>query len=145
MNKNESQKFSNNNNQNILDEEFFDSFAPSKKITVKKKKINELITNLKQNKEYLSSLLSINNRQKLSKLYELILLNLTENNNTFVLNQLELIEILPDVPQNGENRVNINQRCELREDIETSSISIDEVLSNAPQKKAGCFVAPGLR
>ena len=94
MNKNESQKFSNNNNQNILDEEFFDSFAPSKKITVKKKKINELITNLKQNKEYLSSLLSINNRQKLSKLYELILLNLTENNNTFVLNQLELIEIL---------------------------------------------------
>ena len=58
---------------------------------------------------------------------------------------LELIEILPDVPQNGENRVNINQRCGLREDVETSSISIDEVLSNAPQNKAGCFVAPGLR
>lgn len=58
---------------------------------------------------------------------------------------LELIEILPDMPQNGENRVNVNQRCELREDIETSSISIDEVLSNSPQKKAGCFVAPGLR
>ena len=58
---------------------------------------------------------------------------------------LELIEILPDVPQYGKNRVNINQRCELREDIETASISIDEVLSNAPQKKAGCFVAPGLR
>lgn len=58
---------------------------------------------------------------------------------------LELIEILPDVPQDSENRVNVNQRCELREDIETDSISIDEVLSNAPQKKAGCFVAPGLR
>ena len=50
--------------------------------------------NLKQNKIYLSSLLSINNRQKLSKLYELILSNLTENNNNFVLSQLELIEIL---------------------------------------------------
>lgn len=58
---------------------------------------------------------------------------------------LELIEILPDVPQNGENRVNVHQRCELREDVETGSISIDEVLSNAPQKKAGCFVVLGLR
>ena len=83
-----------NNNQDILDDDFFDSFSPSKKITVKKKKINELIINLKQNKEYLSSLLSINNREKLSKLYELILLNLTENNNNYVLSQLELIEIL---------------------------------------------------
>lgn len=58
---------------------------------------------------------------------------------------LELIEILPDVPKDSENRVNVDQRCELREDIETDSISIDEVLSNAPKKKAGCFVAPGLR
>lgn len=58
---------------------------------------------------------------------------------------LELIEVLPDISQNGENRVNMDQRCELREDIEAASISIDEVLSNAPQKKAGCFVAPGLR
>ena len=94
MNKNENENNLNNNNQDILDNEFFDSFSPSKKITGKKKKINELITNLKQNKEYLSSLLSINNRQKLSKLYELILLNLTENNNTFVLSQIELIELL---------------------------------------------------
>jgi hypothetical protein len=49
---------------------------------------------LKNNKIYLSSLLSIKNRQKLSKLYEVILSNLTENNNTFVLNQLELIDEL---------------------------------------------------
>ena len=93
MNKNENEK-NFNNNQNILDDDFFDSFSPSKKITIKKKKINELIINLKQNKEYLSSLLSINNREKLSKLYELILLNLTENNNNYVLSQLELIDIL---------------------------------------------------
>ena len=93
MNKNENEKFF-NNNQDILDDDFFDSFSPSKKITIKKKKINELIINLKQNKEYLSSLLSINNREKLSKLYELILLNLTENNNNYVLSQLELIDIL---------------------------------------------------
>ena len=85
---------SNSNNQEILNDEFFNAFLPSKKITDKKKKINDLIINLKQNKIYLSSLLSINNRQKLSKLYELILSNLTENNNNFVLSQLELIEIL---------------------------------------------------
>ena len=85
---------SNSNNQEILNDEFFNAFLPSKKITEKKKKINDLIINLKQNKIYLSSLLSINNRQKLSKLYELILSNLTENNNNFVLSQLELIEIL---------------------------------------------------
>ena len=88
MNKNE------NNNQDILDDGFFNAFSPSKKITEKKKKINELITNLKNNKIYLSSLLSIKNRQKLSKLYELIISNLTENNNNFVLSQLELIDIL---------------------------------------------------
>ena len=84
----------NRNNEEILNDEFFNAFLPSKKITDKKKKINDLIINLKQNKIYLSSLLSINNRKKLSKLYELILSNLTENNNNFVLSQLELIEIL---------------------------------------------------
>ena len=95
MNKKENENTLNNNiNQKILDEEFFDNFSPSKQIAGKKKKINELIVNLKENKEYLSSLLSINNRQKLSKLYELILSNLTEDNNTFVLSQLELIELL---------------------------------------------------
>ena len=94
MNKKENENYLNNDIKDILDENFFNSFSPSNKITGKKKKINELITNLKQNKVYLSSLLSINNRKKLSKLYELILLNLTENNNNFVLSQLELIELL---------------------------------------------------
>ena len=32
--------------------------------------------------------------QKLSKIYELILLNITKNNNIFALNQLGLIEII---------------------------------------------------
>ena len=58
---------------------------------------------------------------------------------------LELIEILPDVPQDSENRVNVGQRCELREDIETDSISIDEVLSNAPQKKSRVFCCTGFK
>ena len=84
----------NGNNRDILDDKFFDAFSPSKNIAGKKQKINELIANLKNNKIYLSSLLSIKNRQKLSKLYELILSNLTENNNSFVLNQLELIDVL---------------------------------------------------
>ena len=83
-----------NNYTEILDDDFFNAFLPSQKIQGKKKKISELITNLKQNKIYLSSLLSINNRKKLSKLYELILSNLTENNNNFVLSQLELIDLL---------------------------------------------------
>ena len=46
---------SNSNNQEILNDEFFNAFLPSKKITDKKKKINDLIINLKQNKIYLSS------------------------------------------------------------------------------------------
>ena len=97
MNDNENNYIYENNSDNnteILNEEFFKAFLPSQKITDKKKKINELITNLKHNKIYLSSLLSINNRKKLSKLYEVILSNLTENNNNFILSQLELIDLL---------------------------------------------------
>ena len=89
MNKKESNNIDNNSNEesingnspDILDDKFFDAFSPSKNIAGKKQKINELIANLKNNKIYLSSLLSIKNRQKLSKLYEVILSNLTENNN----------------------------------------------------------------
>ena len=80
-----------NNHQKILDQEFFDTIKNSKKINSKIKKINELTESLKKTPNYLE-LPDIKN--KMSDLYSLLLTNLNENNNNYVLAQMELIKAL---------------------------------------------------
>ena len=85
-----------NSNQekiNNLNSDFFKSFEPSKKLPEKKSKISNLIKFLKENNTYLSSL---NDQNKL-------LTNLIENNNNFVISQINLIEIIFNKILNSEN------------------------------------------
>ena len=79
--------------KDILNPDFFKSFEPQKKLPEKKSKISNLITFLKENNTYLSSL---KNQKKLSSLYDIILTNLIENNNNFVISQINLIEIISE-------------------------------------------------
>ena len=80
-----------NNTSNLLNQEFFDTIQLSKKINSKIKKINELSKYLKDNPNYIE-IPEIKN--KLSDLYNLLLTNLNENNNNYVLAQMELIKVL---------------------------------------------------
>ena len=80
-----------NNLNNLLNQEFFDTIKLSKKINSKIKKINELAKNLKKTPNYIE-LPEIKN--KLPDLYSLLLTNLNENNNNYVLAQMELIKTL---------------------------------------------------
>jgi hypothetical protein len=80
-----------NNHQKILNQEFFDTIKNSKKINSKIKKINELTESLKKTPNFLE-LPDIKN--KMSDLYSLLLTNLNENNNNYVLAQMELIKAL---------------------------------------------------
>ena len=80
-----------NNHQKILDQEFFDTIKNSKKINSKIKKMNELTESLKKTPNFLE-LPDIKN--KMSDLYSLLLTNLNENNNNYVLAQMELIKAL---------------------------------------------------
>ena len=80
-----------NNHQKILDQEFFDTIKNSKKINSKIKKINELTESLKKTPNFLE-LPDIKN--KMSDFYNLLLTNLNENNNNYVLAQMELIKAL---------------------------------------------------
>ena len=80
-----------NNYQKILDQEFFDTIKNSKKINSKIKKMNELTESLKKTPNFLE-LPDIKN--KMSDLYSLLLTNLNENNNNYVLAQMELIKAL---------------------------------------------------
>ena len=80
-----------NNLKKILDQEFFDTIKNSKKINSKIKKIKELTESLKKTPNFLE-LPDIKN--KMSDLYNLLLTNLNENNNNYVLAQMELIKAL---------------------------------------------------
>ena len=91
--------------QDILNPDFFKSFEPQKKLPEKKSKISNLITFLKENNTYLSSL---KDQKKLSSLYDIILTNLIENNNNFVISQINLIEIISEQILNSENNENKN-------------------------------------
>lgn len=80
-----------NNHQKILDQDFFDTIKNSKKINSKIKKMNELTESLKKTPNFLE-LPDI--KSKMSDLYSLLLTNLNENNNNYVLAQMELIKAL---------------------------------------------------
>ena len=100
---NEEENISEENNLNekdILNKDFFESFEKMKKILEKKEKILELINYLKENKTYLKSLKETKN---LKLLYEIILTNLIENNNNFIISQINLIKILSEQISNNEN------------------------------------------
>ena len=99
---NEEENISEENNsyeKDILNKDFFESFEKMKKIPEKKEKILELINNFKENKTYLKSLKETKN---LKLLYEIILTNLIENNNNFIISQINLIEILSEQISNNE-------------------------------------------
>ena len=86
--------------KDILNSDFFNTFENSKKIPEKKEKIEKLINYLKENKTYVKSLKETNN---LKLLYEIILTNLIENNNNFIISQINLIKILSEQISNNEN------------------------------------------
>ncbi len=96
-----SQKETNNlENNDILNSDFFKSFETPKKLPEKKAKISNLIIFLKDNNTYFKSL---KDSKKLLNLYDIIITNLIENNNNFVLVQIDLIEILSQQIINSEN------------------------------------------
>ena len=84
----------------IFDSDFFKSFEPPKKLPEKKTKISNVIKFLKENPTYLQSL---KDEKKILPLYDIILTNLIENNNNFVIAQIDLIEILSDQISNSES------------------------------------------
>ena len=79
------------NSQNILNQEFFDTIKLSKKINTKTKKINEITEFFKKTPNFID-LPEIKNKMK--DLYNLLLTNLNENNNNYVLAQMQLIKAL---------------------------------------------------
>ena len=85
--------------KDILNSDFFKLFENSQKIPEKKEKIEKLINYLKENKNYLKSLKETKN---LELLYEIILTNLIENNNNFIISQINLMKILSDQISNNE-------------------------------------------
>ena len=94
------QESGNQDEQDILNSEFFKSFEAPKKLPEKKTKISNLIKFLKENNNYLQSL---KDSKKLLHLYDIVITNLIENNNNFVLAQIDLIEILSEQITNLEN------------------------------------------
>ena len=92
-----------NNPSNILNQEFFDTIQLSKKINSKIKKINELSKYLTDSPNYIE-IPEI--KKKLSDLYNLLLTNLNENNNNYVLAQMNLIKILSKIINKEENFTN---------------------------------------
>lgn len=85
----------------------------------------------------------------IKRLGKLAKLNLTEAEvakfDKQINEMLNLIKVLPQVPQSDKNKINGEQKCMLREDIVKKSFSIEETLSNAPEKKAGYFSIPNAR
>ena len=84
----------------FLNKEFFDTIQLSKKINLKIKKINELSEHLKKN---MNSIELPEVKNKLPDLYNLLLTNLNENNNNYVLAQMELIQNLGKVINHDES------------------------------------------
>ena len=88
------------NINDILNREFFDTIKLSKKINSKGQKINELTDYFKKNPNY-NELPEIKN--KIQDLLNLLLTNLNENNNNYVLAQMELIKTLSKTLNKEEN------------------------------------------
>ena len=85
------EKSENSTKNEILNQDFFDTIKNSKKINAKSQKIKELSKYFSSHPDSPQSS-EINN--KMPDLYDLLLINLNENNNNYVLAQMELIQIL---------------------------------------------------
>ena len=77
----------------ILNFDFLKSFETPQKLPEKKAKITKLINFFLKNPTYLQSL---KETQNLNLLYNIILTNLIENNNKFIISQINLIKILSE-------------------------------------------------
>ena len=87
-------------NNEILNPDFLKSFETPQKLPEKRTKIIKLINYLQENQSYLKSL---NDSKNLEHLYNIILTNLNENNNNFVISQINLIKILVEQILNNDN------------------------------------------
>ena len=102
------EKTENSNSTEILNQEFFGTIKNSKKINTKNQKIREL-------SKYFSKIgdseqpLEIKNR--IPNLFSLLLINLNENNNNYVLAQMELIQILGKTLNNDDNYKTFIKQC----------------------------------
>ena len=97
------EKSENSNQKDILNQDFFDTIKNSKKINTKTQKIKELSKYFSSN---LESPQSPEIKNKIPDLYELLLINLNENNNNYVLAQMELIQVLGKAMTQDENYSN---------------------------------------
>ena len=97
---NSPQKSIDEENNEILNSDFLKSFETPQKLPEKRKKIIKLIDYFQENQTYLKSLKDSKN---LELLYNIILTNLNENNNNFVISQINLIKILVEQILNNDN------------------------------------------
>ena len=79
--------------KDILNSDFFSFFEKEQKLPEKRAKIINLINYFQENKTYIQSL---KDSSLLEKLYDIILSNLIENNNNFVLSQINIIKIISE-------------------------------------------------
>ena len=79
--------------KDILNSDFFSFFEKEQKLPEKRAKIINLINYFQENKTYIQSL---KDSSLLEKLYDIILSNLIENNNNFVLCQINIIKIISE-------------------------------------------------
>ena len=94
------EKSENSKQIEILNQEFFDTIKNSKKINAKTQKMKELSKYFISNKD---SPLSDDIKNKIPDLYNLLLINLNENNNNYVLAQMDLIQSLGKSINHDEN------------------------------------------
>ena len=94
------EKTENSNSTEILNQEFFDTIKNSKKINTKTQKIREL-SKYFEDRGGGDHPPEIKNR--IPDLFSLLLINLNENNNNYVLAQMELIQILGKTLNKDEN------------------------------------------
>ena len=94
------EKSENSNQNGILNQDFFDTIKKSKKINIKSQKIKELSKYFESNPD---SLQSPEIKNKIPELYDLLLINLNENNNNYVLAQMELIQTLGKIMKHDES------------------------------------------
>ena len=121
------EKPENSNNNDILNQEFFDTIKNSKKINTKTQKIKELSKYFSSN---LESPQSPEIKNKIPELYELLLINLNENNNNYVLAQMDLIQVLGKAMKEDENYNNFIRQSlpKLFDKFYLGNTKINEVL-----------------
>ena len=94
------EKTENSNSTDILNQEFFDTIKNSKKINTKTQKIREVSKYFEKigGGEHPPEI-----KNRFPDLFSLLLINLNENNNNYVLAQMELIQILGKTLNKDEN------------------------------------------